>query len=152
VRWKTLKRPLGKMIVDLGQNAVGWIRVSVDGPKGTSINFQFVEVLEDGENVTRTPRECKAKDILVLSGDGRAEWEPKFAFHGFRYVEVENWPGKLEIGDIKGTLVHTDIRETGSFSCSNHLLNSTSCFPDSWECLGDDISTLIHHLTILSQI
>jgi alpha-L-rhamnosidase len=43
------------MIVDLGENAVGWIRVSVDGPKGTSINFQFVEVLEDGENMTRTP-------------------------------------------------------------------------------------------------
>jgi len=112
------------MIVDLRQNMVGWwIRVLVDGPKGTAINFHFVEVLEDGEVVARTPRDRKAKDTLVLPGDGRAECEPRFAFHGFRYVEVENWPGKLENGDIKGTAVHTDIRETGSFSCSSPLLN-----------------------------
>ena len=123
---KILRTPLGKMVVDLGQNMVGRIRVSVDGPRGTAINFQFVEVLEDGEVVTRTPRDRKAKDTPVLPGtrgDGRAEWEPKFAFQGFRYVEVENWPGKLENGDIKGTVVHTDIRETGSFSCSSPLLN-----------------------------
>jgi alpha-L-rhamnosidase len=123
VSMKILRRPLGKMVVDLGQNMVGRIRVSVDGPRGTAINFQFVKVLEDGDVVTRTPRDRKAKDTLVLPGDGRAECEPKFAFHGFRYVEVENWPGKLENGDVKGTVVHTDIRETGSFYCSSPLLN-----------------------------
>lgn len=95
------------------------MRVLVDEPKGTAINFHFVEVLQDGGTVTRTPRDRKAKDTPVLPGtrgNGRAEWEPKFAFHGFRYVEVENWLGKLEIGDMKGTVVHTDIREKRSSS------------------------------------
>jgi alpha-L-rhamnosidase len=118
-----LKSPSGKTVVDLGQNMVGWVRVSVDGPKGTAISFQFVEVLENGEAVTRTLRDCKARDTLILSGNGRVDWEPKFTFHGFRYVEVENWPGELEVDDIKGIVIHSDMRETGSFSCSNPLLN-----------------------------
>ncbi|KAE9365400.1 glycoside hydrolase family 78 protein [Stipitochalara longipes BDJ] len=118
-----LKSPSGKTIVDLGQNMVGWIKVSVDGPKGTAIKFQFVEVLENGEAATRPLRDCKARDTLILSGDGRVEWEPRFTFHGFRYVEVENWPGKMEVKDITGIVVHTDMRETGYFSCSSPLLN-----------------------------
>lgn len=118
-----LKSPSGKTIVDLGQNMVGWIKVSVEGPQRTTIHFQFVEVLQNGEVVTRTLRDCKARDTLVLSGKGRVEWEPKFTFHGFRYVEVDNWPGKLQIDDIKGIVVHTDMKETGTFSCSSPLLN-----------------------------
>jgi alpha-L-rhamnosidase len=117
------KSPSGKTIVDLGQNMVGWIRVSVDGSQGTAIQFQFVEVLENGEAATRPLRDCKARDTLILSGNGPIEWEPKFTFHGFRYVEVENWPGRLKLDDIRGIVVHTDMRETGSFSCSHPLLN-----------------------------
>ena len=79
-----LKSPSGKTIVDLGQNMVGWIRVSVDGSQGTAIHFQFVEVLENGEAATRPLRDCKARDTLILSGNGLVEWEPKFTFHGFR--------------------------------------------------------------------
>jgi alpha-L-rhamnosidase len=118
-----LASPSSKMIVDIGQNMVGWIRVSVDGPQGTAIHFQFVEVFEHGEAATRPLRDCKARDTLILSGKGRVEWEPKFTFHGFRYVEVENWPGKLELDDIRGIVMHTDMQGTGTFSCSNSLLN-----------------------------
>ncbi len=85
-----LKTPPSETIIDLRQNIVGYIRVTVDGPLGTAINFQFVEVLENGEAVMRSLHDCKARDTLILSGKGPVTWEPKFTFHVFRYVEVEN--------------------------------------------------------------
>jgi alpha-L-rhamnosidase len=117
-----LKSRSGKTIVDMGQNMVGWLRVKVDGPSGTMISFQFAEVLEDGEVATRTLRHAKCNDSLVLAGNA-ITWEPKFTFHGFRYVEISGWPGKLRLDDITGIVVHSDMRRTGHFACSNPLLN-----------------------------
>ncbi|KAK9482554.1 glycoside hydrolase family 78 protein [Lipomyces starkeyi] len=120
---KMFKSPSGKTIIDLGQNIVGWIRVRVDGPSGTTIQFQFAEVLEDGEVATRTLRHAKARDTLILSGHGPFTWEPKFTFHGFRYIQIDNWAGEPNLDDITGIVVHTDMRRTGYFSCSHPLLN-----------------------------
>ena len=117
-----LQSPSGKTILDMSQNMVGWLRVKVDGPAGTTVNFQFVEVLEAGEVCTRTLRQAKCNDKLILAG-GPITWEPKFTFHGFRYVEITGWPGELRLEDFTGIVVHSDMRRTGNFACSNPLLN-----------------------------
>ena len=51
------------------------------------------------------------------------QWEPEFTFHGFRYVEATNWPGELTKESITGVIIGSDMHKTGSFSCSNQLLN-----------------------------
>jgi alpha-L-rhamnosidase len=119
---KILKSPSGKTIVDMGQNMVGWVRVRVNGPLGTVINFQFAEVIEDGEVATRTLRDARCRDSLILT-DETIIWEPKFTFHGFRYVEISGWPGEVDLESLTGIVVHSDMRRTGNFSCSNPLLN-----------------------------
>jgi len=42
---------------------VGWLQVTVTGPTGTTIAFQFAEVLEDGEVATRTLRDANAMTL-----------------------------------------------------------------------------------------
>ncbi|KAF7196349.1 Alpha-L-rhamnosidase [Pseudocercospora fuligena] len=115
--------PSGKQVLDFGQNFVGVVRVKVNGPKGTAITFRHAEVLERGELCIRTLRWALAIDTLILDGTGAVEWEPKFTFHGFRYVEVTGWPGPIDAKDFVGVVLHTDMERTGHFECSNALLN-----------------------------
>ncbi|CAG1959015.1 unnamed protein product [Fusarium graminearum] len=121
---RMFRSPSGKTIIDFGQNLVGWLRVQVDGPANTNITFHHAEVLVDGELALKPLRTAKATDTIILAGDGPITWEPKFTFHGFRYVQVDGWPKNRALrGSIKAVVVHTDLEETGWFECSNHALN-----------------------------
>lgn len=121
---RIFRSPSGKTIIDFGQNLVGWLRVQVDGPANTNITFRHAEVLVDGELALKPLRTAKATDTIILAGDGPITWEPKFTFHGFRYVQVDGWPKNGSFrGSIKAVVVHTDLEETGWFECSNHALN-----------------------------
>ncbi|MGY2074414.1 glycoside hydrolase family 78 protein [Blastococcus sp. SYSU DS0828] len=112
--------PTGKTLVDFGQNLVGRIRFSLpDGPAGTEITVRHAEVLEHGELGTRPLKAARATDVVVLDGAGPRTWEPRFTFHGFRYAEVSGWPGELRPADLEAVVLHTDLRRTGTFTCSD---------------------------------
>ncbi len=116
--------PSGKQLIDFGQNLVGRLSIRVRGEKGHAITFRHAEVLEKGELGVRPLRLAKATDTYILQGTGEyEEWEPLFTFHGFRYVEVENWPSEINKEDITAVVLHSDMKRTGWFSCSDPLLN-----------------------------
>jgi alpha-L-rhamnosidase len=117
------KSPAGKTLIDFGQNLVGRLRFTVSGPAGTVITFRHAEVLENGELGIRPLRTAKATDEYILAGGGPETWEPLFTFHGFRYAEVEGWPGELKAEDISAVVLHSDMERTGWFECSDPLLN-----------------------------
>ena len=114
--------PTGKTLVDFGQNLVGWIRASVQGPAGTTITLRHAEVLEKEELGTRPLRTAKATDRFILSG-GEDVFEPTFTFHGFRYVEVDGWPGELTSDALTAVVVSSELRRIGEFECSDEMLN-----------------------------
>lgn len=120
-----LHSPSGKVIVDFGQNLVGWLALKVQGPRGTNITIRHAEVLEHGELALKPLRSAKATDNLILNGNGPQTWEPKFTFHGFRYAEIDGWPTETPItqGAIQAVVVHSDLEQTGWFKCSHELLN-----------------------------
>jgi alpha-L-rhamnosidase len=113
----------GRTIVDFGQNLVGWLRISVRGTTGQTITLRHAEVLEHGELGTRPLRRAAATDRYILRGDGLETWEPRFTFHGFRYAEVEGWPGELRPDDLRAVVCHSDMERTGWFECSDPLIN-----------------------------
>ena len=115
--------PTGRTIVDFGQNLVGRVRLEVRGKAGTTITLRHAEVLEDGDVATRPLRGAAAVDRYILRGGGPEVWEPSFTYHGFRYVEVDGWPGSPRSNDIRAVVIHTDMARTGWFSCSDPLLN-----------------------------
>ena len=117
--------PTGRVIVDFGENLVGWVRAEVSGPAGHVVTLRHAEVLEAGEIGIRPLRSARATDRFILSG-GDDVFEPRFTFHGFRYVEVDGWPGGLEAvrrGGLTAVRIGSRLRRTGSFSSSEPLLN-----------------------------
>ena len=115
--------PSGRTILDFGQNLVGWLRLTTEGAAGQTVTLRHAEVLEDGELCTRPLRFAKATDRYTLRGDGKETWEPRFTFHGFRYAEVDGWPGALQVDDIRAVVCHSDMERTGWFECSDPLVN-----------------------------
>ncbi|KAF2630202.1 glycoside hydrolase family 78 protein [Macroventuria anomochaeta] len=132
----------GKTILDFGQNLVGYLRIKkVRGAVGHKITIKHAEVLEYGELGTRPLRDCKATDEYILKGSQEAEsWEPRFTFHGFRYAQVDNWPGKASLTDsIEAVVCHTDMQRAGQFECSDsnlHKLYQNVC----WSMRGNFLS------------
>lgn len=116
------KSPSGKTLVDFGQNLVGWVRLYAAGEAGSEVVLRHAEVLEDDELGTRPLRGAQATDTFVLSGDEDV-FEPTLTFHGFRYVEVTGFPGELQLGDLQAVVVHSRMRRTGSFECSDERVN-----------------------------
>jgi len=118
--------PSGRTLIDFGQNLVGWLRLTVSGPAGQTITLRHAEVLENGELGTRPLRHAKATDHYTLRGSNNGDqeiWEPRFTFHGFRYAEVEGWPGELKSENIRAVVCHSDMERTGWFDCSDPLIN-----------------------------
>ena len=118
-----LTSPSGRTLLDFGQNLVGRLRLTVQGPAGHTVTLRHAEVLENGELCTRPLRSAKATDRYTLRGEGIETWEPRFTFHGFRYAEIENWPGELRVGDIRAVVCNSDMERTGWFECSDPLIN-----------------------------
>lgn len=118
-----LTTPSGRTVVDVGQNVSGWMRLRVTGPAGTRITLRHSETLIHGEFDVETNRGAEATDVYLMRGDGEEVWEPRFTFHGFRYVDVDGWPGELRPENLTCVVAHSDMERTGWFECSNPLLN-----------------------------
>jgi alpha-L-rhamnosidase len=115
--------PSGKTVVDFGQNLVGRVRIRVSGPRGHTVTLRHAEVLEDGELATRQLHAATATDHYTLAGTGTEQWEPRFTFHGFRYLQVDNWPGDFDPSAVTAVVCSSDLRRTGWFSSSQPLLD-----------------------------
>jgi alpha-L-rhamnosidase len=111
-------------VLDLGQNIAGWIRLNVKGTKGEKVKLRFAESLKpDGNIYLENIRSAQVTDIYTLKGTGIETWEPKFVYHGFRYVEVTGFPGTPAIENFEGRVVYDDMKFIGMFSTSNETLN-----------------------------
>ena len=114
----------GVYIFDLGQNIGGWCRLKVSGSPGTVIKLRHAESLNpDGTLYTANLRTAMAEDDYILKGKGVETYEPRFTYHGFRYVEITGFPGQPELDAIEGKVVCDAVPKTGDFACSNPLLN-----------------------------
>jgi alpha-L-rhamnosidase len=114
----------GRFVFDFGQNMPGWAQLRASGPAGTCITLRFAELLNpDGTADQSNLRRAECTDRFILRGDAAGEtFAPRFTYHGFRYVEVEGYPGTPTLDDIKAVVVHSDCRETGTMDFASPLL------------------------------
>jgi len=115
----------GRFIVDLGQNIAGRVRLRVRGADaGDRIRLRHGEMLQaDGELYTANLRTADATDYFVSAGAIEEFFEPIFTLHGFRYVEVDGYPGELTAEDVTGRVLHSDTPVAGRFECSDPGVN-----------------------------
>lgn len=114
----------GVFVFDMGQNMVGWCRLAVRGPAGTQVTLRHAERLKpDGSLDVANLRTAKATDIYTLKGQGKEIYEPRFTYHGFRYVEVRGFPGRPTLSSLQGRVVNNDVAVAGEFTCSQLTIN-----------------------------
>jgi len=126
----------GIYVVDMGHNLAGWARIKVTGPAGSRIQLRYAERLDENSEIDQS-RNARyvfqgpfQTDTYITKGEEQEVWEPRFTYHGFRYVEVTGWPGKLTKDKIQGCFANTAFGVKGNFECSNKLLNTVTTLTD----------------------
>lgn len=118
------ERPDGKYIIDMGQNMVGRLAVSLKGKKDQPVTMKFAELLkEDGSLYLANLRSANVTDIYTPARDGQFSWEPIFVYHGFRFVEISGLDYKPELSAFIGKVIYDKMKTTGKFETSNPLVN-----------------------------
>jgi alpha-L-rhamnosidase len=119
----THPRP-GLAVFDLGQNFAGWCRLRQRAPAGTRVELRFAELLRhDGDIDQSNLRSAEACDTYIFRGDPSGEiFEPRFTYHGFRYVSVVGFTYELPIDAIEGVVISSLGTVTGRFDISEPLV------------------------------
>jgi len=116
--------PKGETVLDFGQNMVGWVRFSVEAAAGWKVILKHAEILDkDGNFYVDNLKTAQQTIIYTTKGEGREVYEPRFTFQGFRYVQLVEYPGTIQLDNFEGIVIHSDMEKTGTFACSNELVN-----------------------------
>ncbi len=127
-------------IIDFGQNFTGLIRVKIKAEAGDTVRFRYGELLYPSGLVNTMTTACgqikragvggpgapavaEQIDVYIAKGKGMEIFQPRFTFHGFRYVEITGLRHKLAISDIQAGRINSDVQEAGKILGSSGYLN-----------------------------
>ena len=116
----------GVHVYDFGRIVAGWPALKLSGPRGLTVSMVASERVADDGRVVPAAGLIDAQlqtDRYTLAGKGAEQWEPRFGYRGFRYVQVDGFPGTPGEGALTARIVHSAVARTGSFASANPLLN-----------------------------
>lgn len=131
----SVSEPLENVFVyDFGQNFAGTCSIQITGDAGQILTLRYGEALntENMDNCddvagtiwSENLLTAEATDYYVLKGNPEGEsFEPKYTYHGFRYLQITGLDNPLPLEDVTGIVLSSDLKQTGSFESSNELLN-----------------------------
>ncbi len=126
-----IKTPKGAIVLDFGQNIAGYIEFNVNASKGQKIFMRFGEMLDKNGEFTQKNIQCANKkrtkvtplqQVEYICKDGYNHYKTKYSVFGFRYVLIET-DVRFKPEDFTAIAVYSDLKQTGTFECSNELLN-----------------------------
>ncbi|GFP74687.1 alpha-L-rhamnosidase [Clostridium fungisolvens] len=131
---KILSTPNGETVLDFGQNMSGYVSFDIKGSKeikGTCITLIHGEALDEDGNFTLKHLEplsekkphMKQEVNYIVSEKANQYYKTSMTVFGFRYVLLKNWPYEPFPEDFTAYAVYSDVSETGSFTCSDELIN-----------------------------
>ena len=154
---KLIITPSGKKVLDFGQNHSGFVGFCLQAHKGQKLFMRMGELLDkDGEfaqtniqlsmdkggermehvrwkndmvrNVSQfeNGKTAPLQMLEYTAKEGKNTYESEFALYGFRYALVET-DITFEPQDFWSRAVYSDFEQTGSFTCSNELINRFVC-------------------------
>jgi alpha-L-rhamnosidase len=119
-------------VYDMGQNMVGFPQIQIrNGKKGQVITMRYAEVKyptldEYKENtgmvMMENIRAALTQDLYVLKG-GDATIQPRFTFHGYRYLELTGIDQAIPVADVNGLVISSISTLASSYETSNPLVN-----------------------------
>jgi len=132
----------GVAVFDIGQSIAGWVQLQIKGNAGTEIVLRYGELLKENGEVDQKHIGQFIKsgefqtDRYIMKGEDIEIWEPRFTYHGFRYVQVEGLPEKATLNQLRGRVVHTSFEKIGSFECSDEDINRLQAATE-WSYIGN---------------
>ncbi|WP_421876638.1 family 78 glycoside hydrolase catalytic domain [Marinoscillum sp.] len=121
----------GVFVYDMGQNMVGVPQVNLTGDAGDTITMRFAEVnypdLPEHEGyvgmiMMENIRAARATDRWILKG-GEEVIQPRFTFHGFRFMEITGIEEALPLESVKGLVISSIDKLASKYETSNELVN-----------------------------
>ena len=118
-----IKTPAGETLLDMEQNMVGWLRITMPGKAGDVVHIRHGEILDGkGNFYSENLRMAKQEDKYILS-EGFNMLEPHFTYHGFRYVKILEFPGDIQTDYFEGIIIHTAMKAAAQFESSDPMVN-----------------------------
>lgn len=118
-----IKTPAGETVIDFGQNMTGYVEFRIKGTPGAQTTISHGETLDcDGNFYNANYRSADARIKFVCDGEEHT-YKSALTFFGFRYIRLENWPDEVKKENFTAIVVHSDIRRTGYFECSDEAVN-----------------------------
>ena len=123
------------LIIDFGQEIVGFPSISLKASKGTYVQIKVAEMLNDSGLISRgndnpegslytiNYRDARSKAYYVANGNDENEnYCPTFSFFGFRYIEISA-TDDVDIIDVTALVVGSELEEIGHIETSNNEVN-----------------------------
>lgn len=118
-----IKTPAGETVIDFGQNMTGYVEFRIKGTPGAQATISHGETLDrDGNFYNANYRSADAQIKFICDGEEHT-YKSALTFFGFRYIRLENWPDEVKKENFTAIVVHSDIRRTGYFECSDETVN-----------------------------
>ncbi|WP_064196114.1 MULTISPECIES: alpha-L-rhamnosidase [Emticicia] len=119
-------------VYDMGQNMVGFPQILIkNGKKGQIINLRYAEITypnlpdykgNEGMIMLENIRAALAQDQYILKG-GDEIIQPRFTFHGYRYLEITGVEKAIPATDVKGLVISSISEISSKYETSNPLVN-----------------------------
>ncbi len=120
---KIFTTPAGELVIDFGQLLTGYVEFHINGAAGAKATLRHAEILDaDGNFYTTNLRGAKQQIDFICDGAAHT-YKPKFTFMGFRYIQLIDWPCDVRPEDFTAVVVHSEMKRTGFFECSEPMLN-----------------------------
>lgn len=117
---KKMKTPKGEVVLDFGQNIVGYVSFEFDAHEGERMTLIHGEVLDGEGNFTIENFQNKAvptkQQIDYICREGRNKYHPTKTYMGFRYVKVQA-DFEIDPEAFRAVAIYSDMRVTATFSC-----------------------------------
>ena len=102
--------------VDMGMNFAGLLEVDITAKPGTE-----VEILSS--EYETAPMTWSMRSIFLPNASGHGTFRSHFNYHSGRWVTLRGVDSAPKLADVRGYLVRTDFVRSGTFRCSDPLLN-----------------------------
>ncbi|MDR1743041.1 MAG: glycoside hydrolase family 78 protein [Dysgonamonadaceae bacterium] len=125
---KMWQDPEGNWIYDFGVNITGLPCITVSQPKGTRLTMRMGEALKADSSVNFGTTGVFATGVVqtdeyICAGTGIETWNPRFTYHGFRYLELSGAASEPQLNWISLIPLHSDFEQIGKFECSDPQIN-----------------------------
>lgn len=136
----------GVWVIDFGQNASGWVRLTELGAAGTRTEIEYGEYVDASGDLSTAHldserpegRKAFVQRDEVIAGAAGDVFEPRHTVHGFQYVRLTRGGAAFDPACITMQVVQTDLARTGTFQCSDADLNRLHEIAD-WSFRGNAV-------------